>query len=103
MAASSRRLILIGAANTLDLTDRWMREFERADCAPQLVQFPAYKPNEVSSVLRKLLAQCNNDILSDRAVEFLARKACSTGMGDMRGVLHTCLAALSTFEQGKHF
>ncbi len=102
MAVSSKRLVLIGAANTLDLTDRWMEDFDKAECLPELVSFPAYRPTEVSAVLKKLATQSEDPVvLTDRAIEFLARRACSTGMGDMRGVFHICQSALATFEKRK--
>ena len=79
-----------------------MEDFNKAKCPPELVSFPAYRPTEVSAVLKKLAIQSQDPlVLTDRAIEFLARRACSTGMGDMRGVFHICQSALAAFEKRK--
>jgi len=63
-----------------------------------MVSFPAYKSNEVAGVLKQLFEDCEDKVLTDRGIEFLARKSATSGMGDMRNVLHICLSSLSSID-----
>lgn len=70
-----------------------------APSMPEMVSFPAYKSKEVAEVLKKLFEDCEEKVLTDRGIEFLARKSATSGMGDMRNVLHICLSSLSSIEE----
>lgn len=99
MACSSRRLVLIGAANTLDFTETWKRAFEKAKCMPKLIPFPAYRPNEINAILNALRDKCTDpSIFSERAIDYIAKKACASNMGDIRAILRTSISILTSCE-----
>ncbi|XP_012892611.1 PREDICTED: cell division control protein 6 homolog [Dipodomys ordii] len=55
---SHSRLVLIGIANTLDLTDRILPRLEaREKCKPQLLNFPPYTRNQIAAILQDRLNQ----------------------------------------------
>lgn len=76
-----------------------MPELEAAGCVPKFVSFPSYRSNDVASILRRLVAD-SNSVVTTRALDYMAKKACTVGKGDMRSILRTCLSALSIFEHG---
>lgn len=50
--------MLIGIANTLDLTDRILPRLEaRENCKPQLLNFPPYTRNQIAAILQDRLSQ----------------------------------------------
>ena len=52
------RLVLIGIANALDLTDRILpRLLARPECKPQLLHFPPYSREQIIKVLQDRLSQ----------------------------------------------
>uniref|UniRef100_A0A2K6AUL6 Cell division control protein n=1 Tax=Macaca nemestrina TaxID=9545 RepID=A0A2K6AUL6_MACNE len=55
---SNSRLVLIGIANTLDLTDRILPRLQaRENCKPQLLNFPPYTRNQIVAILQDRLTQ----------------------------------------------
>lgn len=101
LAKQSQRLIVVGAANSLDLTERVMPDLKAQECQPELIAFPAYRACEASQVLHKRLEDSNINIFDDNAIELCARKV-SAHSGDMRQVLEACTAAINiaTADQG---
>ncbi|KAI4556826.1 hypothetical protein MJT46_020013 [Ovis ammon polii x Ovis aries] len=91
---SNSRLVLIGIANTLDLTDRILPRLQaREKCKPQLLNFPPYTKNQIATILQDRLNQAFNDqVLDNAAIQFCARKV-SAVSGDSLvpkrvGVIH---------------
>ena len=88
------RLILIGIANALDLTDRFLPRLKTKNLKPQLLPFLPYTASQLSQVitsrLRSLVAANDSDapdgyvpILHPAAVQLCARKVASQS-GDLR-------------------
>eukprot|EP00210_Caulerpa_lentillifera_P009055 g8642.t1 len=96
LAMQSHRLVLIGASNSLDLSEKL-----NSPSMPEMVTFPAYKAIEVATVLKTVFQECGEKILTDRGIEFLARKSATSGMGDMRNVFHICLSSLSSIDESE--
>ncbi|XP_036194958.1 cell division control protein 6 homolog isoform X1 [Myotis myotis] len=88
---SNSRLVLIGIANTLDLTDRILPRLQaREKCKPQLLNFPPYTRNQIATILQDRLNQVSRDqILDSAAIQFCARKV-SAVSGDVRKALDVC-------------
>lgn len=98
------RLVLIGIANALDLTDRFLPRLKARNLKPQLLPFLPYTASQVASVittkLRGLLSS-EKDIRSDyvpfvhpTAIEFCSKKVASQ-TGDLRkafDIIHRSLA-----------
>ncbi|XP_006889476.1 PREDICTED: cell division control protein 6 homolog [Elephantulus edwardii] len=93
------RLVLIGIANTLDLTDRILPRLQaREKCTPQLLNFPPYTRNQIATILQDRLNQVSSDqVLDNAAINFCARKV-SAVSGDVRKALDVCRRAIEIVE-----
>lgn len=96
---SSSRLVLIGIANTLDLTDRILPRLQaRENCKPQLLNFPPYTRNQIATILQDRLNQASRDqVVDSAAIQFCARKV-SAVSGDVRKALDVCRRAIEIVE-----
>lgn len=112
---SSSRLVLIGIANALDLTDRILPRLRAKNCEPQLLNFNPYQVSEISSIIRDRLFSLIEDpenpfgpspkpaegalppLIQPMAIEFCARKVASS-MGDLRTALDVCRQAIELAE-----
>ncbi|CAD7697521.1 unnamed protein product [Ostreobium quekettii] len=95
LASTSPRLVLIGAANSIDLTERVIPELDARGCKPTLVLFPSYRSSDILGVLRQRLASCPCHPFQSTALEVCARKVAARS-GDMRQALHACRASLNS-------
>nr|XP_056719239.1 cell division control protein 6 homolog [Euleptes europaea] len=93
------RLILIGIANALDLTDRILPRLQaRPKCRPQLLNFPPYSKDQLAFILEERLKQVSGEQVLDRAaIQFCARKV-SAVSGDARKALDICRRAIEIVE-----
>ncbi|KAK2561443.1 Cell division control protein 6-like protein [Acropora cervicornis] len=83
------KLILIGIANALDLTDRILPRLQaRPKCKPKLLHFAPYTKDQIVKILQ------------DRLTGFCARKV-SAMAGDMRKALDICRRAVEVVESGE--
>ncbi|XP_045382377.1 cell division control protein 6 homolog isoform X2 [Lemur catta] len=96
---SNSRLVLIGIANTLDLTDRILPRLQaRGKCKPQLLNFPPYTRVQIATILQDRLNQVSRDqVLDNAAIQFCARKV-SAVSGDVRKALDVCRRAIEIVE-----
>ncbi|XP_007940260.1 cell division control protein 6 homolog [Orycteropus afer afer] len=96
---SNSRLVLIGIANTLDLTDRILPRLQaREKYKPQLLNFPPYTRNQIATILQDRLNQVSGDqVLDNAAIQFCARKV-SAVSGDVRKALDVCRRAIEIVE-----
>nr|XP_023508322.1 cell division control protein 6 homolog isoform X2 [Equus caballus] len=96
---SNSRLVLIGIANTLDLTDRILPRLQaREKCKPRLLNFPPYTKNQIATILQDRLNQVSRDwVVDDAAIQFCARKV-SAVSGDVRKALDVCRRAIEIVE-----
>ncbi|KAM6164734.1 cell division control protein 6 homolog [Rhynchocyon petersi] len=93
------RLVLIGVANTLDLTDRSLPRLQaREKCKPQLLNFPPYTRSQIAIILQDRLNQVSTDqVVDNAAIQFCARKV-SAVSGDVRKALDVCRQAIEIVE-----
>ncbi|XP_043910953.1 cell division control protein 6 homolog [Protopterus annectens] len=93
------RLVLIGIANALDLTDRILPRLQaRPKCKPQLLNFSPYTREQIIAILQDRLKQVSGDpILENSAIQFCARKV-SAVSGDARKALDVCRRAVEVVE-----
>lgn len=68
------RLILLGIANSLDLTERLLPGLEARGCKPRLVAFPTYNRNQITTVLEERLGSLPGPVFAPKALEFCGRK-----------------------------
>ncbi|XP_072031451.1 cell division control protein 6 homolog [Amphiura filiformis] len=100
-ALKKSRLVLIGIANALDLTDRILPRLQaRPRCKPQLLHFAPYTKDQISTILKDRLSEATgNDtpIVEPMAVQFCARKVAAVA-GDIRKALDVCRRAVELVE-----
>lgn len=96
---SNSRLVLMGIANTLDLTDRMLPRLEaRGSGKPQLLNFAPYTRSQIAAILQDRLLQVSGDhVLDSAAIQFCARKV-SAVSGDIRKALDVCRRAIEIVE-----
>uniref|UniRef100_A0A8D2LDY7 Cell division control protein n=1 Tax=Varanus komodoensis TaxID=61221 RepID=A0A8D2LDY7_VARKO len=96
---TNSRVILIGIANALDLTDRILpRLHARPKCKPQLLNFLPYDKEQLATILQERLKQVSGEqVLDNAAIQFCARKV-SAISGDARKALDICRRAIEIVE-----
>ncbi|KAK5682906.1 AAA ATPase [Elasticomyces elasticus] len=103
MQASSR-LVLIGIANALDLTDRFLPRLKSRSLQPELLPFMPYSVQQIAEVLTlklKSLAPGSSSALpfvQPQALQFCAKKVASQ-TGDLRKAFDICRRAIDLVEQ----
>ena len=103
----SSRLILIGIANALDLTDRFLPRLKARNLKPQLLPFFPYTAPQITSIINtKLKSLSLSDptmpldylpFLDPAAVQLCSRKAASQG-GDLRKAFDMVCRAIDLTE-----
>ncbi|XP_052234424.1 cell division control protein 6 homolog [Dreissena polymorpha] len=92
------RLILVGIANALDLTDRVLPRLQaRPNCCPKLLNFAPYTKEQISAILKDRIKDLDEDLMDAVAIQFCARKI-SAVAGDMRKALDVCRRAVEMVE-----
>ncbi|NWZ12812.1 CDC6 protein, partial [Agelaius phoeniceus] len=95
----SSRLVLVGLANALDLTDRSLARLgAHLAGKPRLLHFPPYTKEQLTLILQERLGQVAGDpVLDSAALQFCARKV-SAVSGDARKALDVCRRAVEVVE-----
>lgn len=101
----SSRLLLIGIANALDLTDRFLPRLKSRDLRPELLPFLPYTAPQVKTIITKrlkslLLKESESDFtpfFHPAAIELCSRKV-SSQTGDLRKAFEICRRALDLVE-----
>ncbi|CAH3024145.1 unnamed protein product [Porites evermanni] len=97
------KLVLIGIANALDLTDRILPRLQaRPKCKPELLHFAPYTRDQIVKIIqdRLTVVEERSSILDTSAIQFCARKV-SAMAGDMRKALDICRRAVEVVESGE--
>lgn len=80
------KLILIGIANSLDLTDRLLIRLQaKCELKPRVMHFPAYTKAQIVEIFKARLEE--SDIFPPAAIQLLAAKVASVS-GDIRRALN---------------
>ncbi|TID19809.1 hypothetical protein CANINC_003692 [Pichia inconspicua] len=104
-AEQKPNLLVIGIANALNLTDRFLPRL-RANCiSPKLIPFLPYTADQIKSVItNKLLSLMSNEstklppLVHPAAIQFCAKKAAATS-GDLRRAFDIMYKSIDLFEQ----
>lgn len=99
-ALANSRLILIGIANSLDLTDRALPRLQaKVSCQPTLLHFTPYTKDQIVNILKDRLKEIPNidEVMDQAAIQFCARKV-SAITGDIRKALDICRRAIELVE-----
>lgn len=102
---SNSKLILIGIANALDLTDRVLPRLQAYGCKPKLLHFRPYTYKQILSILEDRLrdVKSSTEIFKPAALLLCARKIAASS-GDVRKALDVCRRAIEIveIESGRH-
>jgi cell division control protein 6 len=103
----SSSLVLVGIANALDLTDRFLPRLKSKNMRPHLVPFMPYSIGEITSIvstkLKSLLPKDHSatadfiPYIHPTAIMFLAKKVAAQ-TGDLRKAFAICLRAIDLIE-----
>lgn len=102
--SSTSRLILIGIANALDLTDRFLPRLKSRNLKPELLPFMPYSASQIAEVVTsklKTLASTDSQIipfLHPAAIQFCAKKVAAQ-TGDLRKAFDICKRAIDLVER----
>jgi len=102
-ALQSSKLVLVGIANSLDLTDRVLPRLQVSPAyKPTLLHYPPYTKQEIMDIITARLKEGAKDVsgqsvITPRAIAFLAGKIASLS-GDLRKALDVCRRALELSE-----
>ncbi|KAG9248415.1 P-loop containing nucleoside triphosphate hydrolase protein [Calycina marina] len=100
------RLVLIGIANALDLTDRFLPRLKSRNLKPELLPFLPYDANQIKTVITsrlKTLIPVNSatpdfvPFLHPMAIEICSRKVANHS-GDLRRAFDICRRAIDLIE-----
>ncbi|EPZ31593.1 P-loop containing nucleoside triphosphate hydrolase protein [Rozella allomycis CSF55] len=95
--SSNNKISIIGIANSLDLTDRFLPRLKLKGLEPKILHFQSYKINEISDILKKRLEFVKDRIkVQDIALELCSRKV--VAIGDVRKGLDFILQAIEKAE-----
>lgn len=99
----SSGLVLVGIANALDLTDRFLPRLKARGLKPHLLPFLPYTAQQISSVITsklKALQPAGSDqlpFIHPTAIMFLSKKVAAQS-GDLRKALDICRRAIDLIE-----
>ncbi|KAJ1773834.1 AAA ATPase [Coemansia sp. RSA 1813] len=95
------RLALVGIANALDLTDRFLPRLQARNCEPTLLNFNPYQVKDIVAILQSRLdsvaTKGADPVIQKAALELCARKVAATS-GDLRKALDVCRQAMESAE-----
>lgn len=96
---ANSRLVLIGIANALDLTDRLLpRLHARPNCKPKLLHFSPYTKDQIQQIIsRRLVESEAGGAVDAMAIQFCSRKIAAV-TGDVRKALDICRRSIEVLE-----
>ena len=101
-ALEGSRFVLIGLANSLDLTDRALIRLQsRVQFKPVLLNFPPYTKQQIAEILSKRLQEAvsmeASTVVAPSALQYLGGKI-SASSGDLRKAIDVCRRAVELAE-----
>lgn len=103
--SSSSRLVLVGIANALDLTDRFLPRLRSKNLKPDLLPFLPYTAVQIKQIITSRLTSLMPEgktgyvpFIHPAAIELCSRKV-SSQTGDLRKAFEICRRALDLIEQ----
>lgn len=93
----STSFILIGIANALDLTDRFLPRLKTNGITPQLLPFLPYTADQIKSIIAAKLERINSSIVQPTAIQLCAKKV-GANTGDLRKAFDIIYRAIEMVE-----
>ena len=99
---SNTKLVLIGIANSLDLTDRMLPRLNaKCELKPKLLHFASYSKQQIENIITERLKQANvMDVFAPNAIQLLAGKVAAVS-GDIRRALDISRRVIELTESKK--
>lgn len=96
------KLILVGIANALDLTDRILPRLQaRCELKPKLMHFSPYTKQEICNIISERLSEANvSDLFTKTAIQMLSGKVAAIS-GDIRRALDISRRVIELAESHK--
>lgn len=101
--ASNSNLVLVGIANALDLTDRFLPRLRSQKLVPEVLTFTPYSSDDVVKIIQERLMSLYNEkadsppsvvpLMHPAAIQFCAKKIAKT-TGDLRKAFDVCCLGL---------
>jgi len=66
---SNSRLSIIGIANALNMTDRFLPRLKAKNCEPQYINFNPYEMNDMINIIKDRLDILNKKVINDEDIE----------------------------------
>jgi cell division control protein 6 len=88
------RLVLVGIANSIDLTARVLPRLQSLARKPQLVTFPSYSAPQLEALLHQRLTSLPGPVFHPQAIRLVAKKVPSNSRPDQSPAFRSCLAQL---------
>lgn len=103
---STSRLILVGIANALDLTDRLLPRLKSRNLKPELLPFMPYSATQIADIVTSKLRSLNTDstdpayipFIHPAAIQFCSKKIAAQ-TGDLRKAFDICRRAVDLAER----
>jgi len=94
-ARPNSRLCLIGIANSLNMTERFLPRLHESNAVPDEISFEPYSPEAIADIVKSRLPEPHTSLLDHQAIKMCATKVASSGCGDIRKALDICRAAVA--------
>lgn len=97
-------LILVGIANALDLTDRFLPRLRANNLTPQILAFMPYTADQITTIVETKLRSLVSDdaesipLMHPAAIQLCARKT-AANTGDLRKAFDICKRAIEVVEE----
>lgn len=102
--ARNSNLILVGIANALDLTDRFLPRLRSNNLTPETLAFSPYSAAEIAHIIETRLRSLNSQdetsipLMHPAAIQLCARKT-AANTGDLRKAFDICRRAIELVEE----
>ena len=99
MQSANSRLILVGIANSIDLTERTLPRLQATGCRPALVTFPSYSSLQLECLLQQRLAALPGPVFQPQAARLAAKKAGTLYTAALCVCIAKCCAGVTHAQQ----
>lgn len=95
--AGATNFVLVGIANAIDLTDRFLPRLQAHSLKPEVIAFKPYTTQGITEIIEARLAQLPGPLMHPAAVRICAAKTAANS-GDLRKAFDVCRRAIEVVE-----
>jgi len=97
-ACGTTNLLVIGIANAIDLTDRFLPRLQAHKLKPEVIAFKPYTAQGITEIIENRLSQLEKPLMNAAAVRICAAKTAANS-GDLRKAFDICRRAIEMVEE----